>query len=129
NRYIVNENGKIVPVQVDKQNIKGCLKVNNDKKELKFKKHTKSNGTPLSTISTHCKNLLGKSKCAKEFRFNEFVVIFETYSMEEYDRRMVNYLEQNLANTMNIKMELNDFKSKEMSVHPDSRKYTHFLTI
>ncbi|KAI8878247.1 hypothetical protein K501DRAFT_129068, partial [Backusella circina FSU 941] len=56
--------------------------------------------------------------------FNSVVQLHETFSPEDYDRRSdVNSTCQKLtpALAIKIKEDLNNFKLKEMYVHPDSR--------
>jgi hypothetical protein len=61
----------------------------------------------------------------RQFRFNETVLVGETYGPEEYERKgdMKVHLTPTLA--FLIRQELNDFK-REMPVHPDSAHHTHF---
>ena len=66
------------------------------------------------------------SKKRKTVSFAETVEVFDTYSAQEYDRKG-EYLAQSLTPQIafKIRKELNEFK-REMKVHPDSRKFTHF---
>ncbi|KAI9590915.1 hypothetical protein BDF19DRAFT_427224 [Syncephalis fuscata] len=63
----------------------------------------------------------------KRFRFNERVLVGETWPATEYDRRGESIIRLTPALAQAIKMELNEFKAKEMAVHEDSRIYTHLL--
>jgi hypothetical protein len=66
----------------------------------------------------------------RKISFNPAVQLHETFSPEDYDRRSdVNSTCQKLtpALAIKIKEDLNNFKLKEMYVHPDSRNNTHFF--
>jgi hypothetical protein len=129
NLYMVDEKGKIVSLEAQDSPRKGILKAKTCPPSLEdnvtaLKEKRKSRTRTLSKVGRSKKYINGK-----QFRFNEFVVIFETYCDEEYDRRMGVDLEQNMLNTLDIKRELNDFKRNEMSVHEESEKFTHYLVI
>lgn len=63
----------------------------------------------------------------KNFRFNERVLVGETWPAAEYDRRGEALVRLTPALAHAIRMELNEYKVKEMSVHEESRVYTHLL--
>ena len=63
----------------------------------------------------------------KTFRFNEQVLVGETWPKMEYERKSHFMLQLTPHKAYQIKKELNDFKRDEMAVHEDSRCYTHFF--
>lgn len=91
----------------------------------------------LQNLANQCRNVniatkpiqepnTKSSKKRKTVSFAETVQVFDTYSAQEYDRKG-EYLAQSLTPQIafKIRKELNEFK-REMKVHPDSRKFTHF---
>ena len=64
---------------------------------------------------------------AKKFRFNEQVLVGETWGKGDYDRRADNTLRLTPQLAQQIKQELNEYKVMEMAVHEDSRHNTHLL--
>jgi hypothetical protein len=65
----------------------------------------------------------------KVFRFNEIVLVGETHSKHDYERKsdFVMFLPPHIAHM--IKKELNDFKSTEMEVHQESAHNTHLYLV
>ena len=59
------------------------------------------------------------------FRFNETVLVGEAFSPEEYDRKGAMKIHMTPTMAYLIRQELNEFK-KEMAVHVESEKNTHF---
>ncbi|KAI7874282.1 hypothetical protein K492DRAFT_42987 [Lichtheimia hyalospora FSU 10163] len=71
-----------------------------------------------------------RPSCTASVQFSYTVLIYETFSSEEYDRKCdtrdtCQHLTPSTA--MHIKQELNEFKLVEMQVHESSRCYTHFF--
>jgi len=64
---------------------------------------------------------------SKSFRFNEQVLVGETYPKEDYERRSDFMLSLTPEKAYLIKKELNDYKREEMNVHETSRCFTHFF--
>ena len=72
----------------------------------------------------------GGERRKRTIRYNKMVIVHETYTRQEYNRSpdpnaSCSYLSAEEA--QDIKDELNMFKFNEMSVHPNSRIYTHFF--
>ncbi|QEU59822.1 Afr1 [Kluyveromyces lactis] len=72
------------------------------------------------------------SVSAKKCRFNEEIYVNDTFSPTEYvrsDKAFPESRKQLLKSRYidGIKMELNEFKKREMLVHPNSSQYTHFF--
>ena len=72
------------------------------------------------------------SSLMKKCRFNDEIYVKDTFSALEYARSDKGFLEnrrQLLKSRFidGIKMELNEFKKREMLVHPNSTQYTHFF--
>jgi hypothetical protein len=68
-----------------------------------------------------------KLKEDKILKFDQYVDVFQTYRRSQYDRagdRPWTHL--TTKDKISIKKELNEFKSEEMDVHPDSAKFTRF---
>lgn len=63
----------------------------------------------------------------KQFRFNEQVLVGETWPRYDYERKSGYSLQLTPQKAYQIKKELNDFKRDEMAVHEESRCYTHFF--
>jgi hypothetical protein len=63
----------------------------------------------------------------KSFRFDEQVLVGETWPKAEYERKSHTMLQLTPHKAYQIKKELNDFKRDEMAVHEDSRCYTHYF--
>jgi protein BNI4 len=65
----------------------------------------------------------------KKLQFSSKILIHETWTREDYDRRgdqsTCNKLTPILA--QKIKEELNEYKTVEMQVHEDSRSNTHYF--
>jgi hypothetical protein len=84
---------------------------------------------PIQMQQSHSKLSLAPPawpvSCRKKFAFNETVLVGETFSSEEYERK--GDLKIQLTPTMAylIRQELNQFK-REMVVHEESRKFTHY---
>ena len=91
----------------------------------------KQDPTDMDIDQEITKGILKTSKsnkrAAKNFRFNEIVLVGEAIAKEDYDRTpdFVLRLTPDLA--MQIKQELNEFKTKEMPVHESSARFTHFF--
>ena len=69
---------------------------------------------------------------AKKCRFNEEIYVNDTFSPTEYLRSDKAFPESRKQLSKSryidgIKMELNEFKKREMLVHPNSSQYTHFF--
>ncbi|EDO15416.1 hypothetical protein Kpol_1015p5 [Vanderwaltozyma polyspora DSM 70294] len=83
------------------------------------------NKSPTISVVTPITDHSNKPRC--RLQFSSKIILYETYSEEEYDRHpdlaACNQLTPQLAQM--IKIELNELKS-EMDVHEDSRCYTHF---
>lgn len=130
--YMVNEKGRIMPVLKPEEK-KGILKRESIVDLNRIHCHStlhKKVSIKTKARPKHRNSFVSKAEVGtKKFRFNEFVVIFETYNADDYDRSMTNDLENNLKNTLRIKTELNEFKREEMNVHKDSKKFTHFLAV
>ena len=79
------------------------------------------------TISTRTDKSCRLDKNASRLQFSTKIILYETYSEEEYDRHpdiaACNQLTPQLAQM--IKIELNALKSK-MEIHEASKCYTHF---
>lgn len=73
-------------------------------------------------------NSCSRQEHVKHVKFSPRIVLFDTYTEDEYDRHpyiaTCNQLTPQLAQM--IKQELNELKS-EMEIHEDSMCYTHFL--
>ena len=71
------------------------------------------------------KGSMSSSREDKQFRFNETVLVGETFGSDEYVRK--GDLKIHMTPTMAylIRQELNDFK-RIMPIHENSRKYTHY---
>jgi hypothetical protein len=84
---------------------------------------------PNVPSATNSKNTSATSVTSetKRFRFNERVLVGETWPATEYDRRGDTIVRLTPALAQAIRMELNEYKSKEMVVHEESRIYTHLL--
>ena len=72
------------------------------------------------------------SSLMKKCRFNDEIYVKDTFSALEYARSDKGFLEnrRQLLKSIfidGIKMELNEFKKREMLVHPNSTQYTHFF--
>jgi hypothetical protein len=84
-----------------------------------------------STVSTSStQHTTSTSSSKKSLSFNPVIQLHETFSAMEYDRRCdTNTTCQKLTPVLalKIKEELNQFKLNDMSVHIDSRQYTHFF--
>lgn len=65
------------------------------------------------------------SSRSKEFRFDESVLVAETFSKVDYERKNDYQLILTPAIAREIKLELNEFKSHEMLVHSESIGNTH----
>ncbi|CAG8564200.1 16181_t:CDS:2 [Funneliformis mosseae] len=67
---------------------------------------------------------------AKKLQFSSSILVHETWTREDYDRRgdqsTCNKLTSILA--QRIKQELNEYKMSEMQVHEDSKHNTHFFS-
>jgi hypothetical protein len=93
--------------------------------------HDKLPSPALSTVSTTSTQSTNISTASKKFlTFNPVIKLHETFSAHEYDRRCdtsttCQKLTPELA--LKIKEELNNFKLKDMFVHVESRKNTHFF--
>lgn len=93
--------------------------------------HDKSPSPASSTVSTASTQLTNISTASKKsLSFNPVIKLHETFSAHEYDRRCdtsatCQKLTPELA--LKIKDELNNFKLKDMFVHVESRKNTHFF--
>lgn len=83
----------------------------------KFKKSPNLNASGIKSVSTR-----------GGVRFSSRIILYDTYNGEEYDRHPDNATCNQLtpALAQQIKEELNNVKS-EMSIHKDSRCYTHFF--
>ncbi|PVV02442.1 hypothetical protein BB560_003103 [Smittium megazygosporum] len=72
-----------------------------------------------------------KAKCRVfknlNFRFNETVVVYETFNEEQYDRTGNPLMKITPEIAYEIKRELNEFKFYEMPVHKDSVVNTHYI--
>lgn len=81
-------------------------------------------------ISTHCAGDNSSSKnikkSAKKLRFNDQVLIGQTYPSSDYDRRG-DRMKLTPWLAWRIKLELNQYKATEMKVHASSLHHTHFL--
>eukprot|EP00035_Acanthoeca_spectabilis_P038685 m.55325 g.55325 ORF g.55325 m.55325 type:complete len:482 (-) comp9246_c0_seq2:1625-3070(-) len=66
-------------------------------------------------------------KEAKILKFDQYVDVYQTYRGSTYNRAGDRpWTQLTTKDKIRIKKELNDFKSEEMDVHPDSAKYTRF---
>lgn len=90
-----------------------------------------ASSTVSSTSSTqHSTSSSSTTTSKKSLSFNPVIQLHETFSASEYDRRCdMNTTCQKLTPSLalQIKEELNQFKLNDMSVHIDSRQYTHFF--
>lgn len=68
-----------------------------------------------------CKN----KKIHQQFRFNEIVLVGESWSKDDYERKGDLKLTLTPALAFFIRQELNEFKA-QMDVHPLSAQNTHF---
>lgn len=81
------------------------------------------------------KSCLKKSKSMpalvsnKQFRFNETVYVGEAHSSDDYERKSDFQLRLTAELAYMIKRELNEFKSNEMPVHEESKKFTHIFKL
>lgn len=66
-----------------------------------------------------------KTEKSQKFRFNETVLVGETYSREEYKRKGEMKIHMTSTMAFLIRQELNEFK-REMEIHVESRHHTHF---
>ncbi|CEI93883.1 hypothetical protein RMCBS344292_08109 [Rhizopus microsporus] len=96
--------------------------------------------SPTSSVSSRKTNRLTKyfsllplpasSTTCRKISFSSTVIVHETFSRAEYNRRSDNtYTCQNLTPelALDIKKELNNYKLNHMHVHPQSRQFTHFF--
>ena len=65
----------------------------------------------------------------KTFRFNETVLVGETFAKAEYERRSNYMLHLTPELAFMIKKELNEFKMYDMPVHEESRQFTHLYPL
>ncbi|KAJ1952831.1 hypothetical protein IWQ62_006132, partial [Dispira parvispora] len=79
------------------------------------------NSSPSST------SLEASTQHAKQLRFAETVLIYETFDPTLYDRRGEAMMRLTPEIAYEIKTELNNFKMYELIVHEESKQYTHFI--
>jgi hypothetical protein len=94
------------------------------------RRHDKLPSPASSTVSTSTQSTNISTSSKKSLSFNPVIKLHETFSAHEYDRRCdtsatCQKLTPELA--LKIKEELNNFKLKDMFVHVESRKNTHFF--
>lgn len=82
---------------------------------------------PLKARSQTLPINLPSQQLKKQFRFNETVTVGEAISKDDYERKSDYQLLLTPELAMEIKKELNYFKQFEMSVHQESRHYTHLF--
>ncbi|KAJ1678705.1 hypothetical protein EV182_003512, partial [Spiromyces aspiralis] len=63
----------------------------------------------------------------REFKFDELVLVYETWAAEDYDRRGSANVQLTPELAASIKHELNEYKLNEMAVHEESHVYTHII--
>ncbi|PWA01230.1 hypothetical protein BB558_002671 [Smittium angustum] len=68
-----------------------------------------------------------KSASKINFRFDETVLVYETFNSEDYDRSGYPAARITPESAYEIKKELNEYKFYEMEVHKDSAIYTHYI--
>jgi hypothetical protein len=110
-------------VFIDQMFVKSDLNLNNQK-NFAVNEIIENNTLVVKGI---LKKETKKSGTKKSFRFNETVMIGETFGADEYQRNSgyVLHLTPDLARF--IKKELNDFKLNEMIVHQESAHMTHLF--
>lgn len=108
------------------ENLKSALKLSSRKSDLSLSSSAASSTTSL----TEEPNVV-IVKAPRNLRFNGNVLVGETFHAEDYDRTPGEMIAKKLTAqvaTM-IKKELNDFKSRDMIVHDESRHNTVYYPL